>query len=59
MACAANRFTVPPIPSQGPSPREVAEKCHSAGIPKSLSWRQRLWKFFGLYTGMKHHLRNT
>ena len=35
LARAASRFTVPPRPSQAPFPCEVAEKCHSAGMPKS------------------------
>lgn len=35
LAFAANLLTVPPNPSHGPFPREVAKKCHFLSIPKS------------------------
>ena len=34
LAFAANLFTVPLSPLHGPLPLAVAEKCHSASIPK-------------------------
>ena len=45
----ARRFTVPPMPSHGPLPCDVAKKCHSAGIPKSDLWLHRFRKFLLLY----------
>ena len=45
LACAASRFTVLPSPSHAPFTWAVAEKCHSAAIPKSSSWWQRLALF--------------
>lgn len=46
LAQAADLLTVPPTPSHGPLPWEVAKKCHSARIPlKSDAWWHRLAKF--------------
>ena len=46
LARAARRFTVPPRPSQAPLPCDVAEKCHSAAMPKSPWWWHKFTKFF-------------
>ena len=58
LALAARRLTVPPTPSHAPFPWEVAKKCHSAGIPKSSSWWQRLIKFFYFCITPHNHQKN-
>ena len=46
LARVASLFKFPPIPSQGPFQCAVAWKCHSPGIPKSISWRSKLMKLY-------------
>lgn len=45
LARAANLLTVPPMPSHGLLPCDVAKKFHSAFIPKSASWKHRFLRF--------------
>ena len=46
LACAANLFTVPPMPSHGLLPCEVAKKFHSALTLKSASWKHKISQVF-------------
>jgi hypothetical protein len=49
---AARRLLVLPTPSHGPLQCDVAKKCHSAFIPKSVLWWHKLMKLFlFLYCG--------
>ena len=49
LALVASHFRVPPIPSHGPLPCEVAKKCHSAGTPVVLFMAGKIYKILSVF----------